>query len=261
MAIAEINGTTINYQVDGPDDAPALLMSNSLGTNFRMWDSQVDDFTNSYKMIRYDSRGHGKSGAPDGAYSMEILASDALGLLDHLGVDKAHYCGLSKGGMIGQWMAAHTPERFHRMVFANTSSYMPSGATSWEDRVNTVTSGGMNAIVDMVVKIWFTEKFRDADPATVAAVRDMIMTTPPEGYCGCCWAIAGMDNRETNKTVKIPVLIIIGEHDVATPPDHGKAIADAIPGAQTAILNGAHLSNIEDTAGFNKAVLKFFNGV
>jgi 3-oxoadipate enol-lactonase len=260
MATAEINGTTINYRIDGPNDAPALLMSNSLGTNFGMWDPQVDDFTKSYRMIRYDSRGHGQSGAPDIAYSMEMLANDALGLLDHLGVDKAYYCGLSKGGMIGQWMAAHTSERFHRMVFANTSAYMPQGATTWEDRVNLVTGGGMNAIVDMVIKIWLTENFCTANPDTVANVREMILATPPEGYCGCCWAIAGMDNRATNKSVKVPVLVIIGEHDIATPPDHGAAIAEAIPNAQSVILDSAHLSNIEDAAGFNKAVLNFLNG-
>lgn len=260
MPTAEINGTTINYQVDGSDDAPALLMSNSLGTNFNMWDDQVEDFTKSFRMIRYDSRGHGDSGAPDMAYSMEMLANDALGLLDHLGIGKAYYCGLSKGGMIGQWMANHAPERFHRMVFANTSAFMPQGATTWEDRVNRVTNGGMTEIVDMVVDIWFTDKFRGANPDTVTKVRKMILATPPEGYCGCCWAIAGMDNRATNRSVEIPVLVIIGEHDIATPPDHGAAIADAIPNAQTVILDGAHLSNIEDTTNFNKAVLTFLNG-
>lgn len=260
MPTAQINGITLNYQIDGPEDAPALLMSNSLGTNFQMWDSQVEDFSKAYRVIRYDSRGHGKSGAPDGAYSMEMLSNDALGLLDHLSIEKAHYCGLSKGGMIGQWMAAHTPHRFHRMVFANTSAFMPQGATTWEDRVNRVTSGGMNAIVDMVVDIWLTDNFRTAKPDIVSNVREMILATPPDGYCGCCWAIAGMDNRETNKTVEVPILVIIGEHDIATPPDHGAAIADSIPGAKTTILDGAHLSNIEDTAGFNNAVLNFLNG-
>ncbi len=257
MPEAMINGTSIYYQIDGSDDAPVLLMSNSLGTNLHMWDRQVEDFTKSFRLVRYDSRGHGKSGAPDGAYSIEMLANDALGLLDHLGIEKANYCGLSKGGMIGQWMAANAPSRFNRMVLANTSAYMPKGATTWEDRVNMIMDGGMKAGVDMITNIWFTENFQADDPEAILKVRDMILTTPPIGYCGCCWAIAAMDNRDSNKSVPVPVLVIIGEHDVATPPDHGAAIADAIPGATSVTLDGAHLSNIEDTAGFNKAVLEF----
>lgn len=260
MPAARINGTTLNYRIDGSDDAPPLLMSNSLGTNLHMWDWQLDEFTKDFRMIRYDSRGHGKSGVTEGAYSIEQLSKDALGLLDHLEVEKAYYCGLSKGGMIGQWLAANAPERFHRLAVCNTSAYMPQGATTWEARVKAVNEGGMEGIVDMVTNIWFTENFRTSDEAAVAKVREMILSTPPQGYCSCCWAIAGMDNREGNKTVSVPLLVVIGEHDISTPPDHGMAIADAIPGAESVTLNGAHLSNIEDTAGFNKSVLGFLKG-
>lgn len=260
MPKAAINGINIYYEIDGKNDAPPLMMSNSLGTNLRMWDWQIDALTPHFRVIRYDSRGHGQSDAPNAHYSIEMLANDARGLLDHLGIDKTLYCGLSKGGMVGQWLGAHAPERIERLVLANTSSHMPEGQISWKDRYNKVRADGMTSIVDMVTDIWFTKEFQEDDPDAISKVRDMILTTPPIGYGGCCMAIAGMDNRESNKTISAPSLVIVGAYDIATPPDHGAAIHAAIPNSKIATLNGAHLSNISDADGFNDALLDFLIG-
>jgi len=258
MPEAAINGIELHYEIDGPDDAPLLLMSNSLGTNLHMWDWQMAALTPHFRVIRYDSRGHGQSEAPDAHYTIEMLARDALGLLDHLGIEKTFYCGLSKGGMIGQWIGAHEPERIKRMVIANTSDYLPEEKVQWHDRVEMVRAQGMASIVDMVTDVWFTKAFQAKDPDAVAKIRDMILSTPPAGYGGCCMAISGMDNRESNKTVTVPTTVIVGAHDVITPPAHGETIHNAIEGSRLVTLDGAHLSNIADAEGFNKTLLEFF---
>ncbi|MBZ0216653.1 MAG: 3-oxoadipate enol-lactonase [Fimbriimonadaceae bacterium] len=252
-----INGANIHYEVNGRDDSPTLLMSNSLGTNLHMWDWQMDILTPHFRVIRYDSRGHGQSDAPDEDYSIEMLAGDELGILNHLNVEKTLYCGLSKGGMIGQWLGAHAPERIERLVLANTSAHMPEGMISWKDRVRKVRAESMTSIVDMVADIWFTKEFQAQDPEAIGKVREMILSTPPIGYGGCCMAIAGMDNRESNKTIRVPTLVIVGANDIATPPDHGAAIHAAIPDSKIVTLNGAHLSNIADAKGFNDALIEF----
>jgi 3-oxoadipate enol-lactonase len=256
MPIAEVNGTRLHYRFDGEEDAPVLMMSNSLGTDLHMWDGQVDSFTQYFRLLRYDSRGHGKSAAPEGPYSIEMLAQDALGLLDAVGIARAHFCGLSKGGMVGQWLAVNAPARIDRLVLCNTSAHLPPRSL-WEERIAAVTGGGMEAIAEGVIERWFTPGFRAEHREDVAKVRAMLLATPAIGYAACCMAIRDMDQRETVSAIAALSMVVVGAHDPATPPDHGRFLQRAIHGSRLATLEAAHLSNIEAAAAFNQAVVTF----
>ena len=256
MPSIDFNGVSLNYRIDGADGAPALLMSNSLGTNLDMWDWQVDALAASFRVIRYDSRGHGKSSAPKGPYSIEMLAQDALGLLDALNIRRVHFCGLSKGGMVGQWLGVHASDRLNRLVLANTSPFMPPREL-WEQRIETVLSDGMAALEQTIIQRWFSEEFIAAIPAAIAKVRDMILTTPAQGYAACCMAIRDMDQRDSLTAVRTPTLVIVGDADPATPPDHGALIQSRIKGCELITLQAAHLSNVEQPQAFTSAVLAF----
>lgn len=256
MPIAEVNGTRLHYRFDGEEDAPVLMMSNSLGTDLHMWDGQVESLMQYFRLLRYDSRGHGKSASPEGPYSIDMLAQDALGLLDTVGIERAHFCGLSMGGMVGQWLGAHTPGRVDRLVLCNTSAHLPP-ASLWDGRIEAVTSGGMEAITEAVVERWFTAAFRQSNRDDVGKVKAMLLATPPTGYAGCCAAIRDLDLREIASAITALSMIVVGEHDPATPPDHGEFLQHSIHGSRLARLDSAHLSNIEATAAFNQAVVTF----
>ncbi|MFS8037819.1 3-oxoadipate enol-lactonase [Xanthobacter sp. AM11] len=252
------DGCRIAYRFDGPQAAPVLLLSNSLGTRWEMWEPQMAAFTAGFRVLRYDSRGHGRSDAPAGAYGMDRLGRDVIELLDALGLERVHVCGLSKGGMVGQWLGARAPERLGRLVLANTSAFMgpPAG---WDARIAAVAAGGMAALVDAVIARWFTPGFVAQAPQAVAPVRDMLLATSPAGYAGCCAAIRDMDLRLTAPLVRAPTLVITGDADPATPPQEGAFIAAAVPGARHATLPAAHLSNVEQAEGFSSAVLGFLS--
>ena len=256
MTILDIAGEPFRVEIEGPDDAPVLMISNSLGTNLHMWDGQMAVFTKHFRVVRYDSRGHGESTAPPGPYSLDQLGRDAVAILDALGIEKAHWLGLSKGGMVGQWMLTHARERIGRAVLANTSAHMgmPDG---WNDRMRLVREQGMAAITDGVIDRWFTKTFQKARPDEIDRIRAMLHATPPQGYMGCMSAIRDMDQREAIRAVTNPVLVIIGSEDPATTPEQGKVIASNIAGAKTVILDAAHLSNVEDADAFTQAVIKF----
>ena len=256
MPIAEVNATRLHYEIDGPEDAPVLLMSNSLGTDLRMGDGQMPAFTQFFRILRYDSRGHGRSGVPEGPYSIEMLGEDALGLLDTVGVERAHFCGLSKGGMVGQWLATHAPARIDRLVLANTSAHLPPREL-WDERIGTVLAGGMKAVADSVVERWFTADFRAARPEEAAEVKEMILATPAAGYAASCAAVRDMDLRENASAISALTFIVVGVHDPATPPSHGEFLQHAIHGSRLARLQAAHLSNVEAAPAFNQAVLTF----
>lgn len=249
------DGCRIAYRFDGPSEAPILLLSNSLGTNMGMWAPQMEAFTRHFRVLRYDSRGHGQSAVPPGAYSLDRLGRDVLELLDALAIGQVSYCGLSKGGMVGQWLGYRAPERISRLVLCNTSAYMgpPSG---WDDRVRTVSDGGMAAVAETVLARWFTPEFLASAPSTVATIREMLQTTDSAGYAGCCAAIRDMDLRPTAPLVKVPTTVIAGLRDPATPPDHGQLIAQSIPRAALATIDTAHLSNIEQPARISELVLE-----
>ena len=196
MPQIDANGIAIHYELCGPADAPVVLLSNSLGTRLEMWDPQLPALSQRYRVLRYDSRGHGRSAAPAGPYTIELLADDALGLLDALGIERAHFCGLSMGGMVGQVLGARHPERLRSLTLCSTACHM-TPKEIWDERIEAVREGGMAAVADGVVERWFTEAFRAEPSIVVERVRQMILETPAHGYAACCAAIRDMDLRET----------------------------------------------------------------
>ncbi|MFT4097576.1 MAG: 3-oxoadipate enol-lactonase [Rhodoblastus sp.] len=256
MTEMKIGGETFNVEVEGPESAPVLMISNSLGSNLHMWDDQMPALSKHFRIVRYDSRGHGQSAAPSGPYSLEQLGKDALAILDALGVKKAHWMGLSKGGAVGQWLLLHAPDRIERAVLANTAAQF-GGADAWNERLRIVREQGMGGLVQAVIDRWFTKDFQARAPEAIARIRAAFEKTPAEGYAACMAALRDLDLRDAIRNIRNQVLIIIGKHDPATPPEAGKAIASAIPGARLVELDAAHLSNIEAADAFNKAVIDF----
>jgi 3-oxoadipate enol-lactonase len=256
MPFAEISGGRIHYQIDGSRDAPVLVLSNSLGTNLAMWDRQIGALASSFRIHRYDCRGHGRSLLSPGPYSIELLGRDVVSLLDHLKLARVHFCGLSLGGMVGMWLGAHEPGRVDRLVLANTAAQL-GPAQAWDARMAAVGQGGMMAVTGTIIERWFTPAFRERCPAEVEAVRQALLTTPPEGYIACCAAVRDMDQRGALASIQSPTLVIAGRHDPATPTATCRAVADAIHGACFTEFSAAHLSNIEAAAAFNQAVLDF----
>jgi 3-oxoadipate enol-lactonase len=230
------------------------MLSNSLGTRLEMWDAQMPVLAERYRVLRYDSRGHGRSDAPPGPYTIEMLADDALGLLDALDIARAHFCGLSKGGMVGQVLGAKHGERLISLALCSTACHMPAREL-WDERIRVATEQGMAALADGVVERWFTEAFRREPSITVDRVRQMIVDTPPHGYAACCGAIRDMDLRELITGIRVPTLVVVGANDPATPPERAREIQDRIPGAQLEVIpDAAHLVNIEQDVAFDAAL-------
>jgi 3-oxoadipate enol-lactonase len=255
----EIAGEVFNVRVDGPDNAPAVILSNSLGTDLAMWDAQAAALARRFRVIRYDSRGHGGSVASPGPYSIERLGRDALAILDALGVEKAHWIGLSMGGMVGQWLLANAANRFDRAVLANTASHYPD-PNPWNVRIAAVRAKGMDPIVSAVIERWLTPAFRDSHPAETEAFAATLRRTSPEGYASCCAAIRDMDLRESCRRIANPVLVVVGLRDPATPPALGRAIAQRIGNGAVSELDAAHLSNVERPEEFSRVVIDFLTG-
>jgi 3-oxoadipate enol-lactonase len=246
----------LHYRVDGNDGAPWLMLSNSLGTDYGMWEPQIASWTQYFRVLRYDTRGHGKSALPPGPCTMADLAGDALALLDHLGIARTNFCGLSLGGMTGMQFAMRHPQRLEHLALCNTSPYM-GPPSNWDARIAAVKSGGMHAVTDGVIGRWFTPRFREQSPEDVGKVRQMLLETHATGYAACCAAIRDMDQRESIKQIVKPVLVISGSKDPATPPADGKLIAGSIVGAKYVDLDAAHLSNWEQVEAFGVAVKEF----
>ncbi|MGH8309571.1 MAG: 3-oxoadipate enol-lactonase, partial [Steroidobacteraceae bacterium] len=202
----------IFHRVDGPLEAPVVVLSNSLGTSHGMWDAQLPSLARHFRVLRYDTRGHGASDVPPGPYDMAALGRDVLGLLDTAGIQRASFCGLSLGGMTGMWLAAHAPERVDRLVLCNTSSYM-GAPEAWNTRIDAVRRGGMAAITEGVIERWFTSEFRAAEPAAVERIRQMLLTTSPEGYVACAAAVRDMDLRDDLTSISAPTLVVSGTRD------------------------------------------------
>jgi 3-oxoadipate enol-lactonase len=256
MPMIDADGCPIHVEVEGPQDAPVLMLSNSLGTTLKMWDPQVEPFTQHFRLVRYDRRGHGQSGAPKGPYTMERLGRDVLAVLDALKIKTVNWCGLSMGGMVGQWLGANAPERIERLVLSNTSSYFPD-KTAWNDRLKFVREKGVPALAAPNMERWFTKGFRERSPETIARMIEMFSATPLEGYIGCGEAVRDMDHRELLPKIKAPTLVLIGNHDPATTPEAGEYIRSHVPGATVTMLEAAHISNIEQPAAYAKAVVDF----
>jgi 3-oxoadipate enol-lactonase len=256
MPVIDADGTQINVEVEGKSEAPALVLSNSLGTNLHMWDDQAKLLAKHFRVIRYDQRGHGKSGSPHGPYSIERLGRDVLAVMKALEIQRAHFCGLSMGGMTGMWLARHAPERFDKLVLSNTA---PKSQTpdSWDLRIRTVRAKGIGAIADTVLGVWFTKDFRERSPQVVSRMREMMISNDAEGYCWCCAAIRDMDQRWFVSDIKLPTLIIAGTHDNATPLSASEFMASKIAGSKLVSMNAGHIANVEQTASYT-AVLEQF---
>lgn len=253
--LALSDGCQLFWRSDGDPGAPPVLLANSLGTDLGMWDDLALELARSHRVIRYDMRGHGQSSLSPSPFGIARLAADAIELIDSLSLAKVDFIGLSLGGMVGQWLGVHGADRIGRLVLANTSAFM-GPPESWDARIGAVRAGGMEAIAGAIVERWFTAAFRlrSSAPDRILA---MLLETDPEGYCMACAAIRDMDQRAHVAAITSPTMVIGGHSDPATPPDHAQFLAAAIPAAQLVMLDAAHLSNIEQPAGFLTAVCKF----
>jgi 3-oxoadipate enol-lactonase len=259
MPKIQANGVQLYYELAGPAEAPVVMLSNSLGTRLEMWDPQMQALTERYRVLRYDSRGHGRSDAPNGPYAIDMLAADALGLLDALDIGRVHFCGLSKGGMVGQVLGAKHGERLISLALCSTSCHMPA-RDLWEERIRAATEQGMAALADGVIERWFTEAFRGEPSIAVDRVRQMILDTPAHGYAGCCAAIRDMDLRELIRGIRVPTLVVVGDKDPATPPKMAEEIQSRIPGARLEVVpDAAHLLNIEQDVVFDAALMSLLD--
>ena len=258
MPTIDAAGCKINIEIDGAASAPPLVMSNSLGTNLHMWDEQAKALAKRFRIIRYDQRGHGKSGAPKGPYTVDQLGRDVLAILDHLEIKKTNFLGLSMGGTTGMWLACNAPHRFQKLALANTGARIAT-RDIWNARIMTVLDKGMNSLVDATIDRWFSKKFRDTKSPVIDKVREMLLTTSKYGYAGCSAAIRDADFRWAIGGVKLPTLVIVGSLDPATPPEAGEFVAQRIPRAKLVSLEAAHLSNLEQSGQFTRAVEDFFS--
>jgi len=256
MPFMETVTVRLHYQVEGREDAPWLILSNSLGTDLDMWLPQVPSLLERYRVVRYDTRGHGQSSVTPGPYSIEQLSNDVIALMDHLGIERAHFCGLSMGGMIGMWLGINRPERLDRLVLCNTSSKM-GAPEAYNARIEKVLKEGMAPIVPGVLDRWFTRDFQRYAAAQVKLVSDMLLRQPAEGYAAACAAVRDMDLRAKLGAINVPTLVIAGKQDLATPPADGREIADHVNGARYVELNAAHLSNWEVAQSFTTQVIDF----
>jgi len=240
-----VTAVDVHHVVEGPDDAPALVLVNSLGSTLAMWEPQIEDLAAQFRVVRFDLRGHGRSPVPPGPYALDDLGGDVVALLDRLGIARAHVAGVSLGGMTAMWLGVHAPERVDRLVLCCTSAKLgpPQG---WRDRAALVRAEGTEAVADSVVARWVTPPWAAAHPEEFHRLRTMIASTPAEGYAGCCAAIEHMDQEDDLHRIAAPALVISGADDPSTPPDHGARIAARIPGARMAVIPRAmHLANIE----------------
>jgi 3-oxoadipate enol-lactonase len=254
-----VNGAAIHYRLDGPVDAPPLVLCNSLGADLRMWDRAVPVLAERHRLLRHDARGHGGSGATPGPYSVELLARDVLALAGALELERPHLCGLSLGGMVGLWLAADAPGSIASLVLCNTAARMARPEV-YDDRIARVTEGGVESVVEAVLAVWFTPDFRAGRPGEVARAREMILSTSPEGYAAACAAVRDADLRGALPRVTAPTLVVAGTSDTATPPSQGRALAEGISGARYHELPVAHLSALEAGPALARRIVSFLAG-
>lgn len=253
------DGCNMAYRVDGPEDAPPLVLLNSLGTNLHMWDAQAVSLSRTLRVIRFDNRGHGDSEVPTGACTIEQYGNDVLTLLDILNIERAHICGLSLGGVIAQWLAVYQPERVLSVTLANTAARIGSEQI-WDARVELVQSGGIAAVREAVLSRFLSEGYRLDHPESTQYINDMLLTTSQAGYIAACLSLRTEDLRPHISKIQVPTLILSGELDESTPPVQAQELATAIPGSQLYIFpETAHLSNVERPEEFSTRLLEFIN--
>jgi 3-oxoadipate enol-lactonase len=245
----------VAHTLDGPEGAPTVVLSNSLGSTPAMWDPQLPALLERLRVVRYDHRGHGASPVPAGPYELDDLGADVLALLDRLGLERVHWCGLSLGGMVGMWMAIHAPERIDRLVLCCTSAKL-GPPEMWADRAATVREHGVDAVADAGIERWLSPAFLEREPEIAARIRAMLASTPAEGYAACCGVIERMDQTVRLGEIRAPTLVIAADDDPATPPEHGELIAAAVPGARLEIVpNARHLATIEQPQAMTDLIL------
>jgi len=256
MPMIESEGARIHYRFDGNEDGPVVIFSNSLGTNLSMWDAQLPALAARFRVLRYDTRGHGESSVTPGPYSIMQLGRDVVRLLDELEIERAHFCGLSMGGMTGMWLGVYAATRIERLVLCNTAAKIGTPEI-WNARIEAVRQGGMAAIADAVIQRWFTPAFIARAPDAIERTRQVILSTPPEGYIANCSAIRDMDQRETISRISTSTLVITGARDPVATPSDARYIIERVAGAHYAELDAAHLSNIEAADRFTQVLLQF----
>jgi 3-oxoadipate enol-lactonase len=256
---ASVNGIDTYYELHGKPGAPWLAFSHSLACNLRMWDGQIEALKDRFRILAYDTRGHGKSSAPAGPYTLEAMADDLRALLSHLDIQRLHFVGLSMGGMIGQTFALKYPGLLTSLTLADTTSRYPAEAAPlWQERIRTAESNGMQPLLQATLERWFTEPFRKSHPDKVKKIAESILATPVAGYAGCCAAIPKIDVTARLKEIKCRALVICGEQDAGTPPAMARQIQENLPGSKLVLIpQAAHLSNLEQPEAFNRALTEF----
>jgi 3-oxoadipate enol-lactonase len=250
----------LHHRIEGPEDAPVLVLSNSLGTTLEMWRDQAPALRERFRLVRYDHRGHGGSCVPPGPYAMDDLGRDVLALLDGLGVKRFSFCGLSIGGMVGMWLASQAPERVERLVLCCTAASFDPDAYS--SRARTVREHGVAQVADAVLERWFTPAFRESRPDVLEWAGRMLRETPPEGYAGCCEAISGADLAVRLGGIRAPTLVVAGAEDPAAPPDRSESIRDSVRGVHLTVLSpAAHMANVESPEAVTGAILDHLQAV
>ncbi|HMA32016.1 MAG TPA: 3-oxoadipate enol-lactonase [Casimicrobiaceae bacterium] len=256
MPFANVAGVRIHYRIDGDAAAPPLVLSNSLGASLEMWEPQMAELSARFRVVRYDTRGHGESEVTPGPYTIAMLGADVVALLDTLAIPRAHFCGLSMGGMTGMWLGVNAPERIDRLVLANTAAKIGT-ADMWNARIEAIRSGGMVAVASGVLARWFTAAVLEHPTPLVARLRAGFERTSVDGYLACCAAVRDMDQREALSRIHAPTLVIAGSLDLSTPPADARYAADRISGARYVELPAPHLSNVEAGPAFTQALLQF----
>jgi 3-oxoadipate enol-lactonase len=258
MPLLDVNGTTLHYRLDGPEHGPVVMLSNSLASDLTMWDLQIPELIEAgFRALRYDSRGHGRSAVPEGPYSIASLTDDAVGLMDALGLNKVHFCGLSMGGMVGQMLATRHAGRLISLTLSSTSAHI-GPREIWDERIEAVRETGMSTVAAATINRWFTKSGQERLHAEVEKVRQMILNTSTAGFCACCAAIRDMDQRESIRAISTQTLVVVGEHDLGTPVAASELIHGRINASKLRIIpDAAHFVNVEQTRVFNTALLDF----
>jgi 3-oxoadipate enol-lactonase len=256
MLTVEANGEIFNVKLDGPERAPVVLLSNSIGTDMGMWEAQLPALRERFRVVRYESRGYHAASNSYQPYTLEQLGRDVIGVLDGLGIGAVDWCGVSMGGVIGQWLAVNAPHRLRRVVLANTSAYL-GPVEKWQARIEAVEKGGTASIADASAERWFTPSFRATHPDTVVRTKNMLIGTPARAYTGAAAALRDTDLRKLVNEIRLPVLVIGGRQDTATPYEDSVYLNSQIRGSALLGLDAAHLSNIEAASAFTEAAVEF----
>ncbi len=256
---AKINGIEMYYEFSGPEEAPVIACSHCLAGSSGIWDAQVIPLREKFRVLRFDTRGHGSSEASEGSYTMEMLADDAFGLLEHVGIERVHFMGISMGGMIGQVLALRHPECIESLILCDTACRIPGeAAPEWDERIEAVSRHGMSAVVEGTLERWLSPDFQTNSPATTERIREIVLNTQPAGFIGCSQAIKNFDKAEEIRNISAPALVMVGENDPGTPVENARLIHNSLRSSELAVLPHAyHLSNIEAADEFNRRLMNF----